>query len=284
MANISQELSKIQSAVYGEEVRGSIHDAIQAMNEQANESDTKATNAQNLAVEAREAAFVAQDSAAAKAAEAAQSALEAANTVNVFDQHASQVTANLDDHASQITANFDDHASQITANLDNHVSEITANFDDHASQITEEIDESKDTAVSSAAAAKRSEELARKFSGDVVDKVVDLESLDPVDAVGNTSLFVVSSGGENKSATGKQVLDYIFSNNEDREVDISDPDRIVQTSDSEQVITTFSKDENNNDVIITKRIPNDGIFVYVTETVITGNLISVTNRTEEKEV
>lgn len=251
MANISQELSKIQSAVYGEEVRGSIHDAIQAMNEQANESDTKATNAQNLAVEARDAAFAAQDSATAKAAEAAQSASAAASTVNGFDRH---VESTVESVTAEIVGYKD----------------ITI--------------EAKNEAATSAAAAKRSEDLAREFAGDVVDKVVDLESLDPVDAVGNTSLFVVSSGGENKSATGKQILDYIFSNNEDREVDISDPDRIVQTSDSEQVITTFSKDENNNDVIITKRIPNDGIFVYVTETVITNNVISVTNRTEEKEV
>ena len=32
MANISTYLQKILSAVYGEEVRGSIHDAIDAMN------------------------------------------------------------------------------------------------------------------------------------------------------------------------------------------------------------------------------------------------------------
>ena len=54
MANIQTYLDNIQQAVYGEEVRGSIHDAIAAMNEESSAAKEAATTAQKLdGVEAR---------------------------------------------------------------------------------------------------------------------------------------------------------------------------------------------------------------------------------------
>ena len=54
MANIQTYLDNIQQAVYGEEVRGSIHDAIAAMNEESSATKEAATTAQKLdGVEAR---------------------------------------------------------------------------------------------------------------------------------------------------------------------------------------------------------------------------------------
>ena len=63
MADISQYLRAIKIAKYGEEVRGSIHDAIEAMNEESSA--------------AKEAAETAKDSAKASAAAAATSASSA---------------------------------------------------------------------------------------------------------------------------------------------------------------------------------------------------------------
>ena len=49
MANISTYLQKIMAAVYGEEVRGSIHDALAAMN-------TESSNAMQFAATAKDSA------------------------------------------------------------------------------------------------------------------------------------------------------------------------------------------------------------------------------------
>ena len=63
MANIETYLQKILDAIYGEEVRGSIHDALEAMN-------TESSNAMSVA-------STAQDSAKASATQAQQSATKA---------------------------------------------------------------------------------------------------------------------------------------------------------------------------------------------------------------
>ena len=63
MADISQHLKAIQTAKYGEEVRGSIHDALEAMNKESSS--------------AKEVAETAQDSAKASATAAANSASSA---------------------------------------------------------------------------------------------------------------------------------------------------------------------------------------------------------------
>ena len=65
MANIETYLQKILDAIYGEEVRGSIHDALEAMN-------TESSSAMSIA-------STAQDSAKASAAQAQQSAESAKN-------------------------------------------------------------------------------------------------------------------------------------------------------------------------------------------------------------
>lgn len=50
MASIAELLAKIKNAIYGEEVRGSIHDAIEAMNEESSIAMEKAVTAQDSAV------------------------------------------------------------------------------------------------------------------------------------------------------------------------------------------------------------------------------------------
>lgn len=72
MANIATYLSKILSATYGEEVRGSIHDAIEAMN-------VESGNAMSYAATAKESAVNSANAAAASATAAASSASSAAS-------------------------------------------------------------------------------------------------------------------------------------------------------------------------------------------------------------
>lgn len=67
MANIATYLAKILSATYGEEVRGSIHDAIEAMN-------VESGNAMSYAATAKESAVNSANAAAASASSAASSA------------------------------------------------------------------------------------------------------------------------------------------------------------------------------------------------------------------
>lgn len=90
MANIGTFLQKILDAVYGEEVRGSIHDALAAMNEESTHAANVAENARDSAkafaedaeASAAEAgAYREQIAADAAAAEAAQDAAAASETV-----------------------------------------------------------------------------------------------------------------------------------------------------------------------------------------------------------
>lgn len=72
MANVSTYLAKILSAVYGEEVRGAIHDAIEAMN-------TESSNAMSYAKTAKDSATVSA-SAASQSASAAKTSETNAKT------------------------------------------------------------------------------------------------------------------------------------------------------------------------------------------------------------
>lgn len=83
MANINAYLSDILAAVYGEEVRGSIHDALEAIN--------------NESTQAREAAIGARNSASSYAEQAAESAesanglaAQAVNSANAAGGYSSQ--------------------------------------------------------------------------------------------------------------------------------------------------------------------------------------------------
>lgn len=81
MANIQEYLNKILLARYGKEVRGSIHDAIQAMNTQVEDSETSAGRS------AIEAATKASE-ASAYAEQASTSANNAANSANQSESYA----------------------------------------------------------------------------------------------------------------------------------------------------------------------------------------------------
>lgn len=80
MANISQYLENIMAAIYGEQVRGSIHDAIDEINNEVIVANTKSDSAVEAAESASTSAAAA--TAAQEAAEAAQTAAEEAEDRN----------------------------------------------------------------------------------------------------------------------------------------------------------------------------------------------------------
>ena len=75
MANISTYLQKIMTAVYGEEVRGSIHDALAAMN-------TESSNAMEFAATAKDSAKASADTAKGHADTATKKAGEALSSAD----------------------------------------------------------------------------------------------------------------------------------------------------------------------------------------------------------
>lgn len=86
MAAISTYLSRIKSAVLGEEVRGSIHDAIKAINDENVTVLQSCTAAQNIAETARDDAVTAK-----KAAETAKADADAAKkAANVSEGNAAK--------------------------------------------------------------------------------------------------------------------------------------------------------------------------------------------------
>lgn len=80
MADISSFLKKILEAIYGEEVRGSIHDALAAMNKESSSAMEFAATAKDSAKASAEKAKNEADTARQKAAEALDSAGKAAQS------------------------------------------------------------------------------------------------------------------------------------------------------------------------------------------------------------
>lgn len=107
MADVNKYLADIKEAVYGEEVRSSIHDAIDVINkevvdynavvteksEAAAESARSAESAAESAANAQSAAKTASDTAAVKAAEAAESAESALNAKEQIKESADNAAA-----------------------------------------------------------------------------------------------------------------------------------------------------------------------------------------------
>ena len=78
MADISGFLKKILSAIYGEEVRGSIHDALAAMNTESSSAMEFASTAKDSAQANAAAAKKSAEDAEKKATSASESAAAAA--------------------------------------------------------------------------------------------------------------------------------------------------------------------------------------------------------------
>lgn len=124
MASISSYLTKIMSAIYGEEVRSSIHDAIYMINKESEQAVSDASTAKDSAIgsatAAEQSAAIAyqsaQSAAAAKSgALAAQSAAEQARTMA---EQAQSAAANSESNAAVSELNAEQYAQKAQKALD----------------------------------------------------------------------------------------------------------------------------------------------------------------------
>lgn len=154
MANISPYLQKILEAVYGEEVRGSIHDALAAMN-------VESSDAMRFAATAKDSAAVSAMDAKASAATAEQKAGEVV---------ASAQAAKLSETNAKVSENnaTQQAAAAVSAAAGAKASETAAaNSEAVATQKAREAADSQSAAAFSEAEAKAAEERAKTVKSEV---------------------------------------------------------------------------------------------------------------------
>ena len=154
MANISTYLQKIMTAVYGEEVRGSIHDALAAMN-------TESSNAMEFAATAKDSAKASADTAKGHADTATKKAGEALSSAD--RAKASETSAK----ASELNA-ISKATEATTAAAEAKASETAAaNSEAVTTQKANEAAASQTAAAQSEAEAKAVEERTKTIRSDV---------------------------------------------------------------------------------------------------------------------
>lgn len=154
MANISTYLQKIMAAVYGEEVRGSIHDALAAMN-------TESSNAMEFAATAKDSAKASADTAKGHADTATKKAGEALSSAD--RAKASETSAK----ASELNA-ISKATEATTAAAEAKASETAAaNSEAVTTQKANEAAASQTAAAQSEAEAKAAEERTKTIRSDV---------------------------------------------------------------------------------------------------------------------
>ena len=154
MANISTYLQKIMAAVYGEEVRGFIHDALAAMN-------TESSNAMEFAATAKDSAKASADTAKGHADTATKKAGEALSSAD--RAKASETSAK----ASELNA-ISKATEATTAAAEAKASETeAANSEAVATQKANEAAASQTAAAQSEAEAKAAEERTKTIRSDV---------------------------------------------------------------------------------------------------------------------
>lgn len=154
MADISSYLKKILEAIYGEEVRGSIHDALAAMNQES-------SSAMEFAATAKDSAAASAEKAKSEAATAAQKAEEAKDSAK--DAQTSEERAKASEtQAGQYSDNAIDAASRAKESETN-----AADSEKAAIQKAREAEESRNAAALSASEAKAAEERAKNVRNEV---------------------------------------------------------------------------------------------------------------------
>lgn len=154
MANISTFLQKIMEAVYGEEVRGSIHDALAAMN-------TESSDAMRFAATAKDSAAASAMNAKASAATAEQKATEivaSAQAARASELNAKTSETNAAAKATEATTAAAGAKASETA---------AANSEAAAAQKAREAADSQSAAAQSEAEAKAAEDRVKTIRSDV---------------------------------------------------------------------------------------------------------------------
>ena len=154
MADISSYLKKILEAIYGEEVRGSIHDALAAMNKES-------SSAMEFAATAKDSATASAEKAKTEAATATQKAEEALDSAK--DAQTSEERAKASEtQAGQYSDNAIDAASRAKESETNAADSAEA-----AIQKAREAEEFTNAAAFSAAEAKAAEERIKNVKNEV---------------------------------------------------------------------------------------------------------------------
>lgn len=152
MANIGTFLQKILDAVYGEEVRGSIHDAISAMNTESSKAMEYASTAKDSAQASATAAGNSASTASQKASAASTSAAAAKTSeTNAKTSADAALSAKNSIEAAKNAAEAASSAAQTAKTA----AEAAKNGAESA----------RNTAAESAAAAARSSSSAEQYSG-----------------------------------------------------------------------------------------------------------------------
>lgn len=152
MANIATFLQKILDAVYGEEVRGSIHDALAAMN-------VESSNAMEFAATAKDSAKVSADSARTSASTATQKAGEALASAGAAK--VSETNAKLSENAALVAQTAAELAKD-----DAEAAKLAAqNAKTAAEAAKDDAENAKDKAKVSEDAAAASALSAQQYSG-----------------------------------------------------------------------------------------------------------------------
>lgn len=161
MADISAQLEAILLAVYGEEVRGSIHDALAAMNAESNAAMEYAATAKDSAINSAAAAKESENNSAASERAAKSSETNAANSESAAAKSATDAQSSASAaKTSEDNAAASEDASK-TSETNAAASESAAKTSETSAANSAKTASEKATASSaSAEAAKASEEKA----------------------------------------------------------------------------------------------------------------------------
>lgn len=194
MANISVYLAKIKSAIYGEEVRGSIHDAIEAMNDESSEAKEAAITAKNSAANSASAAKTSETNAKSSETNAANSAVEAAISETNASTYANNASVYSTNAANSAIDAAQSENNAYTYSMSAGVSAETAKISEDASKISEtnskeycdSAELSKASALKSASDALEYSDSARESANEAAESVVSATNSAKSYAVGGT--------------------------------------------------------------------------------------------------
>ena len=169
MADISSYLKKILEAIYGEEVRGSIHDALAAMNQESSSAMEFAATAKDSAAASAEKAKTEADTATKKASEALDSAGKAA-----LSETAAKASENLAKQYSDNAIGAANRAKESETNAANSeavaLKESREAEDDALAAV-----QAKEDAESAKTAAEQAKTAAEESASDAADSAVKAE-------------------------------------------------------------------------------------------------------------
>ncbi|WP_418461893.1 hypothetical protein [Frisingicoccus sp.] len=187
MANVQKCLEAIKSAIYGEEVRGSIHDAIKSMNEEvvstvdalgaATETANTAASNANVAAGAANSAANAASAATLESNEAtiaANTAAQSANSAAGRAEKASEDCAAATSAANTATTNANNAAGSAASAAENasNAARNAAQSSDKAQQAASDATDASTAANTAAARANAAANNAENIGG-VADKTVE---------------------------------------------------------------------------------------------------------------